>query len=102
MDVENTDVIVASVQTLGRAGSNRLDNYDPSLFKTIMIDEAHHAAASTYTRILDHFGATQPDAHILIWGCSATVRRHDGLSLSNAFSDIAFHMDFLEMIESKW
>ncbi|ORZ13201.1 P-loop containing nucleoside triphosphate hydrolase protein [Absidia repens] len=102
VDVENTDVIVASVQTLGRAGSDRLDNYDPSLFKTIMIDEAHHAAASTYTRILSHFGATEPDSHVLIWGCSATVRRHDGLSLSNAFSDIAFHMDFLDMIESKW
>lgn len=102
MDVENADVVVASVQTLGRTGSDRLDNYDPSLFKMIMIDEAHHAAASTYTRILDHFDATRPDGHILIWGCSATVRRHDGVSLSNAFNDIAFHMDFLEMIESNW
>ncbi|KAI8089725.1 P-loop containing nucleoside triphosphate hydrolase protein [Halteromyces radiatus] len=102
VDIETTDVVVASVQTLGRAGSNRLDNYDPALFKTIIIDEAHHAAASTYTRILDHFGVTHPDSSIFVWGCSATVRRHDGISLSNAFGDIAFHMDFMEMIESGW
>ncbi|KAI8344337.1 P-loop containing nucleoside triphosphate hydrolase protein [Chlamydoabsidia padenii] len=101
-EVETADVIVASVQTLGRMGSCRLDNYDPTLFKAIIIDEAHHAAASTYTRILNHFGATKSDGAIMVWGCSATVRRHDGISLSDVFNDIAFHMDFLEMIESKW
>lgn len=102
MDVKSADVIIASVQTLGRMGSDRLDNYDPAVFKAIIIDEAHHASASTYTRILDHFGASEPDASLLVWGCSATVRRHDGISLSKVFSNVAFHMDFLEMIEAKW
>lgn len=75
---------------------------DPSLFKAIIIDEAHHAAASTYTRILDYFGINDPDSNIFIWGCSATVRRHDGLSLSNVFNNIAYHLDFLEMVERGW
>ena len=53
------DVIVASVPTLGRMGSGmeRLTRrFDPSRFKCIVIDEAHHAAAVTYCRILEYFG----------------------------------------------
>ena len=33
------DVLVASVPTLGRASSNRLDIYDPAKFKCIIVDE---------------------------------------------------------------
>ncbi|CAO3617739.1 unnamed protein product [Cunninghamella echinulata] len=102
VDIENTDVIVASIQTLGRAGSNRISKLDPDLFKAIIIDEAHHAAASSYTRILDYFDVDHPDSKLFIWGCSATVRRHDGLSLSNVFKSIAYHLDFLEMVERGW
>ncbi|CAO3626125.1 unnamed protein product [Cunninghamella blakesleeana] len=102
VDIKDTDVIVASVQTLGRAGSQRINKLDPSLFKAVIIDEAHHAAASTYTRILDYFGSNDPNSNIFIWGCSATVRRHDGLSLSNVFNNIAYHLDFLEMVERGW
>ncbi|KAI8384977.1 P-loop containing nucleoside triphosphate hydrolase protein [Radiomyces spectabilis] len=100
--LDDADVVVASVPTLGRQSSERLLRYDPSQFKTIIIDEAHHAAAATYTRILQHFQATQPESHIFIWGCSATVRRHDGVSLSGAFENISYHMDFLDMIEAGW
>lgn len=38
-DIENADVVVASVPTLGRTGSERLDRYDPEAFKAILIDE---------------------------------------------------------------
>ncbi len=54
------DVVVASVPTLGRAGSTRLEGFDRTHFKCIIIDEAHHATAATYLRILDHFGAREP------------------------------------------
>ncbi|KAG0167076.1 hypothetical protein DFQ28_003613 [Apophysomyces sp. BC1034] len=101
-NLEEADVIIGSIQTLGRTGSARLDLYNPSLFKTIIIDEAHHASASTYIRILEHFGTTKEDSHIFLWGCSATVRRHDGISLGNVFGDVTFHMDFLSMIEAGW
>lgn len=43
-DVLGSDVIVASVPTLSRQGSARIDKYDPDLFKCIIVDEAHHAA----------------------------------------------------------
>ncbi|ORY06346.1 P-loop containing nucleoside triphosphate hydrolase protein [Basidiobolus meristosporus CBS 931.73] len=96
------DVIIASVPTLGRKESLRIEKYDPQEFKCIIIDEAHHAAASTYLKILDHFGAREPESHMLVWGCSATVRRHDGLKLDGIFDYIAYHKSFLDMIEQNW
>ncbi|KAI7891280.1 P-loop containing nucleoside triphosphate hydrolase protein [Mucor mucedo] len=99
VDIDKADVIIASVPTLGRANSAKIENYDPSLFKAILIDEAHHAVASTYMNILTHFGVYEPDSKMLVWGCSATVRRHDGLGLSDVFDKITYHVDFMKMIE---
>ncbi|KAF9930326.1 hypothetical protein BGZ67_005878 [Mortierella alpina] len=98
----SADVIVASVPSLGRAGTTRLEKYNPKEFKAIIIDEAHHAAAESYGRILKHFGAHVPETHIFVYGCSATVRRHDGLKLGGVFDYISFHKDFITMIEDKW
>ncbi|KAG9064130.1 hypothetical protein KI688_003316 [Linnemannia hyalina] len=96
------DVIVASVPTLGRAGTTRILKYNPQDFKCIIIDEAHHATADSYGRILQHFGADVPKTHIFVYGCSATVRRHDGLRLGGVFDYISFHKGFITMIEDKW
>ena len=49
-DVE-AGVIVASIQTLSRP--RRLACLRPD-FNTIVIDEAHHAVAETYRRVIDH------------------------------------------------
>ena len=70
-------VQVASVQTLVR----RLPSmaWHPSL---VIIDEAHHAAAGSWRRILDHW----PDAYRL--GVTATPCRLDGRGLSEAFDQL--------------
>lgn len=94
---ESADVIIASVPTLGRSKSNRIDNLDPSLFKAVLIDEAHHAVADSYQNIIHHF--SESSNKVLIWGCSATVRRHDGLSLADVFEKVTYHMDFLDLVE---
>lgn len=66
---------VASVQTLVR----RTANYpEPGL---IIIDEAHRAAASTYSRILDAY----PNAKVI--GLTATPARTDGRGLT-MFTDL--------------
>jgi superfamily II DNA or RNA helicase len=59
-DRDETDapVGVASVQTLSR--SHRLQRLTPD-FMTVVIDEAHHAPAETYQRILDYCGAYTDD-----------------------------------------
>ncbi|KAI8917932.1 P-loop containing nucleoside triphosphate hydrolase protein [Entophlyctis helioformis] len=105
----SADVIVASVPTLGRANSARLDRYDPTKFKCIIIEcrlmfveQAHHAASESYQRILEYMTAYQDDSHMLVWGCSATLRRHDGLSLSPTFETVVFHKPITEMISSGW
>jgi ATP-dependent helicase IRC3 len=63
--------------------------------------KAHHAAANSYTNILAHFGVEKhcDDSNILVWGCSATLQRHDGQALSQAFDKITFHREFGAMIK---
>ncbi len=68
-DIYNVDVVVGSVPTLGVLGSKRLGRLDPEAFKCIIIDEAHHAAAATYGRILQHFGAHEPTSPVLVRVC---------------------------------
>ncbi|CAG8660806.1 1807_t:CDS:10, partial [Ambispora gerdemannii] len=96
------DIIIASVQSLVHQKSHRMEKYDPQQFKAIIIDEAHHAAAKTYRKIFEHFGADSENTHLFVWGCSATIRRHDGLALQSLFDEVTFHRDFLDMIREKW
>ncbi|KAJ2329834.1 DEAD DEAH box helicase, partial [Coemansia sp. RSA 2681] len=95
------DVIVASVATLGRAHSSRLQRHDASRYKCIIIDEAHHAAASSYTRVLEHFQGDEAEGPV-VWGCSATLHRHDGLRLTDVFDQIVYQKPFLAMIREGW
>lgn len=55
----DADVVVASVARWGRTGAAAVTAFDRRRLKCIIIDEAHHAAASSYLRILDHFGLEQ-------------------------------------------
>lgn len=75
-------VVVGSVQTLMRP--QRLAQFDPHYFDTIIIDEAHHAISDSYGRILDHFG----DARVL--GVTATPDRGDMRNLGSVFESLAY------------
>ena len=66
----NTDLLFASVQTLGRI--EHLRTFASNAFDYIVIDEFHHAAAATYRRIIDYF---QPK---FLLGLTATPERMDG------------------------
>lgn len=77
------DVVSASVQTLSR----HLDRFSPADFDTIIVDEAHHAAAKTYRDILDYF---QPR---LTLGFTATPNRGDKIRLNDVFQKIIFQRD---------
>ncbi|PVV05327.1 hypothetical protein BB560_000158 [Smittium megazygosporum] len=105
VQTNNVDILIASVPALGRSDSTKLADLKPELFKCVIIDEAHHSAALSYRKIVDHFDISKYDPKSLgpiIWGCSATLSRHDGLSLSAVFDKIVYNKDFLEMIEEKW
>ena len=73
-------VVSASVQSLAR----RLGRYAPNAFDTIIVDEAHHAAARSYRKILAHFRPR------LLLGFTATPNRGDKARLDDVFSKIIF------------
>jgi superfamily II DNA or RNA helicase len=71
-------VQVASVQTLAR----RLHTIPPDFFQLLIVDEAHHAVAGTWAKVL----AAMPRAHIL--GVTATPERLDGRGLGDQFDTL--------------
>lgn len=92
-DVKDCDVIIASVQSLIR----RLDNYGSNDIDLVIVDEAHHAVANSYLRILDHFKENIP-----VVGFSATFERADHKALSTVMDEIVYHKGILEMINDNW
>lgn len=94
------DIIVASSLTLARG---RFARFDPSDFKLILVDEAHHIVARSYRETLEHFGLNEPspDGPALV-GVSATFSRFDGIKLGAAIDHIVYHKDYVDMIGEKW
>ena len=77
------EVVSASVQSLVR----RLDRFQSDAFDLVIVDEAHHAAAGTYRKILDHFRPR------LTLGFTATPNRGDKVRLDDIFQKIIFSRD---------
>ncbi|KAG0355101.1 hypothetical protein BGZ54_001295 [Gamsiella multidivaricata] len=96
------DIIVASLQTLGRPSSSRLSEYDPEDSKCIVADKAHHAVAEAYTHIFEHFGVDNKETEIFLVEFSATLGRHDGVKLSGVFDHIPYHRPLKYMIDNAW
>lgn len=95
------DITIASVQSIN--SKDRIDKYDPSRFKLVLVDEAHHIVARSYLRVLHHFGLDkkQADSPALV-GVSATFSRFDGLKLGSAIDEIVYHKDYIDLISDKW
>ncbi|CZS74047.1 unnamed protein product [Fusarium graminearum] len=95
------DITVASVQSITSQG--RLKKFDPSRFKLLLVDEAHHIVAPGYLKTLRHFGLDQkrPESPNLV-GVSATFSRFDGVKLGAAIDEIVYHRDYVDMISKKW
>lgn len=91
-------VVLASVQTLARA--NRLAQL-PNDFATIIIDEAHHAAADSYKRVLEHVGSFAADGPLTV-GMTATPERADRKQLADVWDRIVYQRSLLEMIEAQY
>ena len=114
------EIVVASVQTMNAKG--RVDRWPHDHFRTIVVDEAHHAAAPGYLRILRHFGLSPElpktvnkrqltelfrnfrpasDAPVL-FGYTATPSRSDNRGLEWIFDEVVYSRTLLEMMESGW
>jgi ATP-dependent helicase IRC3 len=85
-------VVVASVQTLAR--ETRLARL-PRRFETVVVDEAHHATASSYRRVLEWVGSSR-----LVLGVTATPERADKASLGEVWDEVVYSRSLLEMIRA--
>ncbi len=86
------DVISASIQTISR--DKRLYKFKEDEFSLIICDEAQHAAAKTYRKVLGYF---KPKKLI---GLTATPKRGDNARLTDVFDDICFVRDLKWGIEN--
>ncbi|EFY98975.1 DNA or RNA helicase, superfamily II [Metarhizium robertsii] len=95
------DITIASVQSI--TSRDRLEKFEPSEFKLVLVDEAHHIVAPGYLKTLKHFGLDQKqrESPTLI-GVSATFSRFDGVKLGAAIDEIVYHKDYVDMITDKW
>ncbi len=88
--------VVASVQTLSRRP--RLARLVPD-FHTIVIDEAHHAPAPSYRRILEYCRAWRSDGPLVV-GVTATPARGDRQSLRQVFDAIVYQQSLVAMMQA--
>ena len=95
-----SDVVVASIPTLGHGNAKRLQQLDPEEFYLLVVDEAHHSTAETYRRVLEYFGVFEAETRKLLVGFTATPKRGDGQGLDAVFEEIVYSRNLPEMIES--
>jgi ATP-dependent helicase IRC3 len=91
-------IVLASVPTVGRKASERLLRLPPDQFYLIVVDEAHHAVATTYRRVFEHFGLFAEGTKRLLVGFTATPRRGDKQTLGEIFEEIAYARSLPEMV----
>lgn len=105
------DITIASIRSI--ISGDRIEKFDPSRFKLVLIDEVHHAVATSYLKVLEHFGLTEnPDPTFealpgmatkpVLVGVSATMSRHDGMALGKVLDYIVYHRDYVDMISAEW
>ena len=87
-------VIFAMVQTLSLA--KNLETM-PSV-DLLVIDEAHHAAAITYKKIIERVLVLNPNCFVL--GLTATPNRSDGKGLREVFSNVCDQITLGELIRA--
>lgn len=85
-------IVATTVQSMSR----RLNKYDPTDFSLIIIDEAHHAPADDYCKVVAHF----TDAKRV--GFTATPGRLDGIGLNRVFEAMAFKYPIDQANEDGW
>lgn len=98
---DGNNIVVASVQTqIARwCEEQRMHRHDPEDFDLVIIDEAHHAPADSYRRVVDHF---QSNPHVRLIGVTATPDRLDEAALGQVFESVAFDYELSDAVRDGW
>ncbi len=86
-------VVVASVQTLQR---KRLEQFAPDEFGLVVVDEGHHAPATSYRNVLERFTGA------LVLLVTATPDRADGKALGEICESVAYQYELRDAIREEW
>lgn len=97
----DSDVIVASVQTISRERGKRFDFNKITKF---IIDEAHHSVSDSYVGFLGsaNIYPRLPFDKRLLLGCTATPGRADGVALAKLYKKIVFSYGMRDGIKDGW
>lgn len=127
---EQADILIASVATLGRKKTERLNIYNPEDFVAVIIDECHHSLSESYVRVLEYFGISKHpplkeikekypeldfqnkeirektldwNKNCLLLGVTATpMRTKSGETLKHIFDKLVFKYDLISAIKDGW
>ena len=96
-----TEVVVSSIQTqnAGCEGAGRKSLFDPDEFSLVIIDEAHHAPAVSYRKVIDHY-CQNPNVKLL--GVTATPDRADKKALGQVYDNVAYNYELPDAIHDGW
>lgn len=84
--------LFATIQTISRP--THLENFQPSTFDYILIDEVHRSGADTYKRLIDYFTPK------FLLGMTATPERTDGINVFELFDyNIAYEIRLQDALE---
>ena len=91
----NHQVVLGSVQSSVR----RIPQLKKEGFQLLIIDEAHHAAAASYIKIIKELGFLDVKTKLLV-GVTATPDRADNLGLGDVFEKTVFSRSISTMIKA--
>ena len=94
------EVVVSSVQTQNSGKPPRMEKFAPKDFAAVIFDEAHHAIAKTYRRVIDWFLKGNPACKLL--GVTATPDRKDEAALGSVFERVACDYGIADAISDGW
>lgn len=90
--------VVGSVQSMCRDW--RLEKFKNNPFDLIIIDEAHHATAASYRKIVEYFLKLNPKCKVLM--VTAWPRRGDETALGLVCESVAYEMYIGDGIDLGW
>ena len=94
-------VVVSTIQTHcgGGDGGGRMTKFNPDDFGVLVIDEAHHATADTYRRVINYY---RRNPNLKVLGVTATPDRADEEALGQVYESVAFDYEILDAIKGGW
>lgn len=101
-DPTTANVIVASVQTLGRKNTERVKKFNWEHIDKYVVDEAHRSIAESYYNVYEAGGLFHPNNKSLLLGVTATPGRGDGQGLGKLYDKISFTYSLRQAIEEGW